>query len=107
MIKKKRIPIEMTVEEEAVFWEKNDFTHYIDDTDSIELELSSDLKKKILDHQRVKKSEVTEKIVPNEIWTLHITATPIEVVNVSSSTDDSDNRNINGEESSTRVYSEI
>ncbi len=45
----------MTIEEEAAFWEKNDVTEFIDQTDPAIIELDPNLVKKIQERSHLKK----------------------------------------------------
>lgn len=68
---KKRIPLNMTMEEEIKFWEENDLTHYLDDTCEEEIHLSDEFKKEILYNYYNREVKIAKSAMPKYILQLN------------------------------------
>lgn len=70
MKNKKRIPVNMSIEEEVKFWEENDLYQYIDDTYEEDVQLSRDLKNEIISsyYNRKTKVSITKSPLPKLIF---------------------------------------
>lgn len=62
----KKIPKFKTEEEEARFWDEHDTMEFVDDFESVEVEIDSELEAEILNKRELKKP-VTLRLEPNQI----------------------------------------
>lgn len=62
----KKIPEFKSEEEETTFWDNHDSMEYLDDFESVEIEISSELEGKILNKRELKKP-VTLRLEPSQI----------------------------------------